>query len=330
LRNRRPPPIARPLWLALLLPALLSGICPFAAAQTAAVTEPRPFRHVLIPGNPRPGEPVTLVIDAGREGEEALLVNGRGAVLAKTRFFSTAGAPGLERFRAAVLAVPSTARPGPALLRIEKNGEKTAEIPLVIAGRSFAAEEIVLNDALTGLRSTPDPRKTAESEQLWSILSAAGDRIYHAGTFLPPVRSTRRTSFFGDRRVFKYSNGTSDTSIHAGVDYGVPTGTEVRACGSGKVVLARPRIVTGNSVVVEHLPGVYSLYYHLDRIDAVEGTLVPAGALLGLSGATGLATGPHLHWELRVSGENTDPDAFLARPILDKDAILARMDESGD
>lgn len=329
MRNRRPlfrrPPLA-----ARLLPVLLlCGLCPSAAAQTAAGAEPRPFRHVLIPDGPRPGEPVTLVIDAGREGEEALLLNDGGGLLTKARFFSTAGVPGLEPFRAAVLAVPSTARPGPALLRIEKNGEKTAEIPLVIGERSFAAEEIVLNDALTGLRSVPDPRKTAESEQLWSILSAAGDRIYHAGTFLPPVTSTRRTSFFGDRRVFRYSNGTSDTSIHAGVDYGVPTGTEIRACGSGKVVLARPRIVTGNSVVIEHLPGVYSLYYHLDRIDAVEGTLVPAGALLGLSGATGLATGPHLHWELRVSGENTDPDAFLRRPVLDKDTILSKMSESG-
>jgi murein DD-endopeptidase MepM/ murein hydrolase activator NlpD len=105
----------------------------------------------------------------------------------------------------------------------------------------------------------------------------------------------------------------------------VPTGTEVRACGPGKVVLAGFRIVTGNSVVLEHLPGVYSLYYHLDKIEVSEGSMVDAGTVLGLSGATGLATGPHLHWEIRVSGENTDPDAFLGRPILDKDAILAKI-----
>jgi murein DD-endopeptidase MepM/ murein hydrolase activator NlpD len=300
-----------------------------AAARAEPGAEGRPFRCALIPGSPRSGDPVTLVIDALQEGEEALLADGAGNVLSKTRFFSTAGVSGLEVFRAAVLAVPSTARPGPAVIRIEKKGEKRGEIPLVIGERSFAAEEIVLNDALTGLRTAPDPRKTAESAELWDILSAFGDQVYYTGTFVPPVASTRRTSFFGDRRVFKYSDGTSGTSIHAGVDYGVPAGTGVRACASGKVVLARPRIVTGNSVVIEHLPGVYSLYYHLDRIDAVEGTLVTAGTLLGLSGATGLATGPHLHWELRVSGENTDPDAFLARPVLDKDAISAKINESG-
>jgi murein DD-endopeptidase MepM/ murein hydrolase activator NlpD len=139
------------------------------------------------------------------------------------------------------------------------------------------------------------------------------------------VASTRRTSFFGDRRVFKYANGNEDTSIHAGVDYGVPTGTPVSACGPGRVVLARNRIVTGNSVVLEHLPGVYSLYYHLDSIAVNEGVMVDAGTLLGRAGATGLATGPHLHWEIRVAGENTDPDILMARPLLDKDAILAKI-----
>jgi murein DD-endopeptidase MepM/ murein hydrolase activator NlpD len=114
-------------------------------------------------------------------------------------------------------------------------------------------------------------------------------------------------------------------SIHAGIDYGVPKGTVVTSCGPGKVVLARSRIVTGNSIVIEHLPGVYSLYYHLDKIEVAEGAIVATGTPLGLSGATGLATGPHLHWEIRVAGENSDPDAFVARPILDKDAILSKL-----
>jgi murein DD-endopeptidase MepM/ murein hydrolase activator NlpD len=70
---------------------------------------------------------------------------------------------------------------------------------------------------------------------------------------------------------------------------------------------------------------VYSLYYHLDSIQVVQGDPVSAGDLLGKSGSTGLAIGPHLHWEIRVSGENADPDAFLARAVLDKDAILGKL-----
>ena len=127
--------------------------------------------------------------------------------------------------------------------------------------------------------------------------------------------------------MFRYADGGSDAAIHAGVDYGVPTGTEVRSCAAGKVVLARSRISTGNSVVLEHLPGVYSLYYHLDTIGPGEGERVNAGDLLGTSGSTGLATGPHLHWEIRVSGENADPDAFLGRALLDKNAILGTLEQ---
>jgi murein DD-endopeptidase MepM/ murein hydrolase activator NlpD len=97
------------------------------------------------------------------------------------------------------------------------------------------------------------------------------------------------------------------------------------ASGRGRVVLARERLLTGNSVILEHLPGVYSLYYHLDSMAVNEGEIVETGQVLGRSGATGLATGPHLHWEIRVSGENADPDAFLSQPILDKNDIIYRM-----
>jgi murein DD-endopeptidase MepM/ murein hydrolase activator NlpD len=299
------------------------------AAQTALP------RFAVIPENPRPGEPVTIafVPASGGDGEiRAVLVTAAGR-LALTVFFDLDAVVEGRKVKAAVLPIPSTARPGAASIRIELPAPGTsaaspiliAELPLSIGAREFVAEEIELNPVLTDIRTAPDPQKTTESNTLWAIISRTGKDIYAAGCFVPPVTSTRRTSFFGDRRVFKYSNGTSDTSIHAGVDYGVPRGTPVAACASGRVVLACFRIVTGNSVIIEHLPGVYSLYYHLDSIAVTEGAMVSAGAILGQSGSTGLATGPHLHWEIRVSGENTDPDAFVARPVLDKDAILAKI-----
>jgi murein DD-endopeptidase MepM/ murein hydrolase activator NlpD len=232
--------------------------------------------------------------------------------------------------KVAVLAVPSTVLPGEASIRVERGNaggeaEPLAEKPLGIARRDFVSETITLNESLTRIRAEPDPQKTAEAEQVWAIFSRTGNSILAEGYFRAPVSSTRRTSHFGDRRVFQYSTGKTDTSIHAGVDYGVPKGTQVNACAAGKVVLARSRIVTGNSVILEHLPGVYSLYYHLDSIACTEGQMLAAGEALGLSGDTGLATGPHLHWEIRVSGENTDPDSFIARPVLDKKTILEIM-----
>jgi murein DD-endopeptidase MepM/ murein hydrolase activator NlpD len=195
-----------------------------------------------------------------------------------------------------------------------------------ITERSFITEEIPLDQANTRILTVEDPQKTREAEQLWTILNHSGAGIYSAGPFIPPLSSTRRTSYFGDRRVFIYSDGGRDRSIHGGVDYGVPTGTPVWACAAGKVVLACFRIVTGNSVVIEHLPGVYSLYYHLDSIAVSEGQLLKVGEPLGQSGATGLATGPHLHWEIRVAGENADPDILTARSVLDKALILSRLE----
>jgi murein DD-endopeptidase MepM/ murein hydrolase activator NlpD len=288
-----------------------------------------PGTVVLIPENPRPGEPVSLGVLAGPGGEgpgAAELLNAQGRRLSRAVFFPLPADPAEgPALLTAILTVPSTARPGPARIRLTGIPGPLNEISLTIEGRDFVSEEIELNQALTNIRAASDPQKTAESEQLWAILSRTGTEIFCSGPFSPPVASTRRTSFFGDRRVFKYADGSSATSIHAGVDYGVPTGTPVHACGPGRVALARNRIVTGNSVVLEHLPGVYSLYYHLDSIAVAEGLMVDTGTLLGRVGATGLATGPHLHWEIRVAGENTDPDILLARPLIDKDAILAKM-----
>ncbi|MCL1835938.1 MAG: M23 family metallopeptidase [Treponema sp.] len=286
-------------------------------AQTA-------LRYAIIPDNPRPGEPVTIGIHEGGRAQVAVLMSD-GRRLGKAAFFRIPAEGAKQAFWAAILAVPSTAKAGAASVVIEGPAGVVAVIPLNIAGREFASETIELNPSLTAIRTEPDPQKAAESEKLWAILNRTGSEIHSFGTFSPPVQSTRRTSRFGSRRVYQYSNGSSDVSIHAGVDYGVPKGTAISACAPGRVVFAGYRIVTGNSIIVEHLPGVYSLYYHLDSIEAAEGDLVAAGTLLGQSGATGLATGPHLHWEIRVFGENADPDAFIARPILDKDAILSKI-----
>jgi murein DD-endopeptidase MepM/ murein hydrolase activator NlpD len=288
------------------------------SAQTAAI------RYAVVPDNPRPGEPVTIGVSGGADVQSAALMVG-GKRLAKAAFFTVPAEGGGQAFMAAVLAVPSTAQPGSAVIAVEGAAGAAGEIAITITAREFAAEVIALNAALTGIRTDPDPQKTAEANHLWSILNWTGVDTFHYDKFTPPVTSTRRTSFFGDRRVYQYSNGNTDTSIHAGIDYGVPTGTPVITCGRGKVLLARNRMVTGNSVIIEHLPGVYSLYYHLDKIEVTENFFVENGVRIGLSGATGLATGPHLHWEIRVSGENTDPDAFIARPILDKDAILSKL-----
>jgi murein DD-endopeptidase MepM/ murein hydrolase activator NlpD len=318
-----------PLCAALLLAALpLAAQNPSPVSPLPAASVVRETRLALLQDQVRPGEPLTVALAGPLPPETTIraVLTAEGRRLGAAAFFPLPEtADGKPPCRAALLGIPSTLRAGPALIRVEAGQILLGELALDIAARSFATEEIPLNQANTDILTQEDPQKTREAEQLWALLNRAGGDFYSGGPFIPPLSSTRRTSFFGDRRVFVYTDGSRDRSIHGGVDYGVPIGTPVWACADGKVVLARSRIVTGNSVVVEHLPGVYSLYYHLDSMAVSEGQILKAGDSIGKSGVTGLATGPHLHWEIRVAGENTDPDALTARPVIDREAILSKL-----
>ena len=102
-------------------------------------------------------------------------------------------------------------------------------------------------------------------------------------------------------------NGGPVGNFHSGTDFGADEGTPVGAAAAGRVAFAGYLATRGNSVLIDHGAGVYTGYHHMSRIDAAAGADVAQGAQIGAVGATGLATGPHLHWELIVGGVNVDP-----------------------
>lgn len=189
---------------------------------------------------------------------------------------------------------------------------------IYIAAADYPVQEIHLNRVISTLRQTSDPRRGEESEFLWDILTRVNpDAVYHTAAFLKPVQETRISSDYAHQRLFIYDDGSSDRSVHWGVDFAAPKGSTVIAPGDGVVVLARDRLLTGYSILIEHLPGVYTLYYHLDRLSVEEGQFVEAGEVIGEVGSTGVSTGPHLHWELRMNAIPVNPLAFITRPLLD-------------
>ena len=121
--------------------------------------------------------------------------------------------------------------------------------------------------------------------------------------FIMPVNGTI-TSPFGIGRSY---NGAPVTSHHSGLDIAVPEGAPVHAAASGRVAFAGALTTRGNTVMIDHGLGVFTGYSHLSRIDVTAGQDVTQGQLIGLAGQTGLATGPHLHWELIVGAQNVDP-----------------------
>jgi len=281
-----------------------------------------PIKYALVPESPRPGDPISIGTNADVK-DAVIFVNDKQ--VAKALFFPVPAENGKPGFSAAIITIPSTVNTQTVVLKLNNPDATVFEILITLTPRKFLSETLALDSSLTKLVSEPSPEKTRESEKRWEILTTTGKEVYNPGKLVLPVTSTRRTSLYGTRRINQYSDGRKTTSIHDGVDFGVPKGTEVRACGRGKVVFSRMRILTGNTVIIELAPGVYSLYYHLDSVIAKEDSIVEAGEIVALSGSTGFSTGPHLHWELRVSTENTDPDILTERPLLDKDSLISKL-----
>ena len=154
----------------------------------------------------------------------------------------------------------------------------------------------------------PEALKEIEAQRLLKarVFGASAPQPEWTGNFRAPVAAAP-TDSFGVRRMF---NGKL-ASIHTGMDFRAHMGTVVRAANSGTVVLARPLYYEGNCVIIDHGLGLFTLSMHFSRIDVKEGQHVVQGQPLGLSGATGRVTGPHLHWAVRWQGANLDPAKLL-------------------
>ncbi len=155
---------------------------------------------------------------------------------------------------------------------------------------------------------SPEALQQIKAEQAIKdkVFAASAPEPLWTGSFRAPVTAPP-TDSFGTRRMF---NGKL-ASVHKGMDFRAATGTPVRAGNSGVVVLARPLYYEGNCVAIDHGLGLFTLYLHLSRIDVKEGQRVATGGQLGLSGATGRVTGPHLHWAVRWQGAYLDPAKLL-------------------
>jgi len=161
----------------------------------------------------------------------------------------------------------------------------------VQAGK-FASERLKVENKFV----EPDPeqakRIAEEQKKLRELFDhVTPDRLWQ-GPFRMPLAGVNGGSNFGKRRIL---NG-QPRPPHTGADFPAPTGTPVHATQNGQVVLAEELYFSGNTVILDHGLGVYSLYGHLSSVDVAVSDQVTTGTLLGKVGATGRVTGPHLHW----------------------------------
>jgi len=171
-------------------------------------------------------------------------------------------------------------------------------IVLKVPGRYTAPDPEQLKVIEHDKEVKADAFKTVTPEREWK------------GSFQRPVTADI-SDVFGVQRVF---NGAVQ-STHQGLDFRVPTGTQVSAVNAGTVILAEPLYFEGNCIVIDHGQGLLTLYLHLSEMRVKEGEHVAKGQPIALSGGTGRATGPHLHLAVRWQGVYLNPAGLLALPL---------------
>ncbi|MDM5071594.1 M23 family metallopeptidase [Aeromonas bestiarum] len=115
------------------------------------------------------------------------------------------------------------------------------------------------------------------------------------------------SSPFGLRRFF---NG-EERNPHSGLDFAVGAGTPIKAPAAGKVILIGNYFFNGNTVFVDHGQGLISMFCHMSKVDVTLGQSLPRGGIVGRVGATGRATGPHMHWNVSLNDARVDPTIFI-------------------
>jgi murein DD-endopeptidase MepM/ murein hydrolase activator NlpD len=176
------------------------------------------------------------------------------------------------------------------------------ETVIKVVKKKYPTTELKVEDKYVELSKTDLARANRESKETEGIYAVVTSEVFWDEPFTVPIQGRSGTNF-GHRRIF---NG-EPRAPHAGADLKATTGTPVHATNAGRVVLAKNLFFTGNTVILDHGLGIYSLYAHLSRIDVKGGGMVKNGQIVGLAGATGRVTGPHLHWGMRVQGARVDP-----------------------
>jgi len=150
-------------------------------------------------------------------------------------------------------------------------------------------------------------RVSQEAERLNDLWKTVTPRRIWQGTFLSPVPAAAVPEGFGLRRIIN----DQPRSPHSGADYKAPRGSVVRASNAARVALTEEQFFAGNALVLDHGLGLYTIYFHLQEFTVKTGDVVQKGQEVGRVGATGRATGPHLHFGVRLNGARIDPAALL-------------------
>jgi len=286
------------IWVAIWLAALAFLPGPASGRQAAGSLDSGRSRsgstqlpkQSLVPGG------VALVrIDAPADAPPRATVNGVAAMVLPMRDHWLA-----------VVGIPLGTGPGTLRITVERHGAEVTSVELSIKSKQYAMQQLRVAPGMVELAPDDLARVNRERPLLDAALSTFSEAPPATLVLRQPVPGSRSSSY-GMRRVF---NGRP-RNPHTGMDIAAPQGTPVVAPAASKVVLTGDYFFSGNTVILDHGQGLVTLYGHLSAIDVKPGDTVEAGGVIGRVGATGRATGPHLHWGVSLNRAMVDPALFL-------------------
>lgn len=278
--------------VAALFAAVCAGWVPLVVAQDVGPAAPVPQEErVVFPASVPQGALVFGKVPPGsqvRYRERLLRATGYGTV-----------ALGVGRDETGPLKVDVTLPSG----RMEP-------VSIAVTPRDWPVEHI---NGVPPKTVNPPPKIAARIQREQALVTAARERDDERTDFALPFQwpvQGRISGRFGNARVYNGQPGAG----HSGMDIAAPDGTPVRAPAGGVVTFASPDLyLTGGTVLLDHGHGVSSNFLHLSRIDVRVGDRIEPGQVIGAVGATGRATGPHLHWGMNWFDTRIDPLLVLER-----------------
>jgi murein DD-endopeptidase MepM/ murein hydrolase activator NlpD len=187
--------------------------------------------------------------------------------------------------------------------------ELSCSVPIVVLTGKFPTEHLKVDRQYVQPDPEQEKRAAEDQKKMRAIYDTVTPERLWDGKFRLPLKDVTTGGNFGRRR---FLNGQA-RSPHSGVDFPAAAGTAVFASQSGKVVLAEELYYSGNTVVIDHGYGIYTMYCHLSKIGVADGEAIKAGDELGKVGATGRVTGPHLHWALTIQHARVNGMQIVAR-----------------
>ena len=184
---------------------------------------------------------------------------------------------------------------------ILKLGKRKGKLKLRVRKASFPEQELTLPDDKVFPKPEDLDRVKKENERLEGIFETTSKKLW-GGDFIPPLNNAITTAF-GTKRIM---NGKW-ISVHKGIDMKGDAGEEVRASNDGRVVLEEELFFGGNTIILDHGQGIYTIYMHLSKFNVISGDAVSKGDVIGFVGSSGRATGPHLHFGSKVREISVNP-----------------------